>query len=86
MEPGEVYWVRYLAELVGVNYRSIQPWLYSAGNCRGLRGLVEKCRNRDFVRSLSPWEHMGGVECEPRYLWRLTPAGERARELALMLE
>jgi hypothetical protein len=85
MEQGQGYGVRDLAEPVGVNYRSIQPWLYTAGNCRGLRGLVE-CRNRDFVRSLSPWEYMGGEECEPRYLWRLTPAGERARELALILE
>jgi hypothetical protein len=29
---------------------------------------------------------MAGVECEPQFLWGLTEAGERARELALLLE
>jgi hypothetical protein len=86
MEPGDWYSVRELAELVGVNYRSIQPWIYGAGNCRGLGGLIQKGRNAAFVRPLSSWQHMGGLECEPRYLWRLTHAGERARELALILE
>jgi hypothetical protein len=86
MHPGEWYAVRELAELVGVSYRSIQPWLCGAGRCRGLGGLVQKGRNAAFVRPLSPWEHLSGQECEPRYLWRLTQAGERARELALILE
>jgi hypothetical protein len=86
MEPGEGYGVRDLAELLGVNYRSVQPWLYGAGNCRGLRVLVEKCRNRDLVRSLSRWEHMSGMECEPQFLWRLTRAGEHARAVILLLE
>jgi hypothetical protein len=36
---------------------------------------------------LSSWEHMGATEqYEPQFLWRLTPTGEEARELALTLE
>jgi hypothetical protein len=41
MEPGDWYSVRELAELLGVNYRSVQPWLSGAGRCRGLGGLVQ---------------------------------------------
>jgi hypothetical protein len=86
MEPGEDgYALRDLTELLGVHRNSVKPWLYGAGG-RRLVGLVEKCRNRAFRGRLDPWALMGGVECEPKFLWRLTKAGERARELALMLE
>jgi hypothetical protein len=87
MEPGEEgYALRDLTELLGVHRNSVKPWLYGAGG-RRLAGLVEKCRNRAFKgRRLDPWALMSGVECEPEFLWRLTKEGERARELALMLE
>jgi hypothetical protein len=86
MEPGEDgYALRDLTELLGVHRNSVKPWLYGAGG-RRLVGLVEKCRNRAFRGRLDPWALMGRIECEPEFLWRLTKAGERARELALMLE
>jgi hypothetical protein len=86
MEPGEEgYALRDLTELLGVHRNSVKPWLYGAGGQR-LVGLVEKCRNRAFRGRLDPWALIGGVKCESKFLWRLTKAGERARELALMLE
>jgi hypothetical protein len=86
MEPGEEgYALGDLTELLGVHRNSVKPLLYGAGG-RRLVGLVEKCRNRAFKARLDPWTLMSGVKCEPEFLWRLTKAGERARELALMLE
>ena len=85
MEPGQWYGLRDLTEALGVHRNSVKPWLYGAGG-RRLVGLVQKGRNADFKGRLDPWALMGGVECEPRFLWRLTAAGERARELALLLK
>jgi hypothetical protein len=85
MEPGEWYGLRDLTEALGVHRNSVKPWLYGAGS-RRLVGLVQKGRNRDFKGRLDPWALMGGVECEPQFLWGLTEAGERARQLALLLE
>ena len=85
MEPGEWYGLRDLTEALGVHRNSVKPWLYGAGS-RRLVGLVRKGRNRAFKGRLDPWALMAGVECEPEFLWGLTEAGERARELALLAE
>jgi hypothetical protein len=85
MEPGQWYAVRDLTEALGVHRNSVKPWLYGAGG-RRLVGLVQKGRNRAFQGRPGPWALMGGAEYEPEFLWGLTEAGERARELALMLE
>ena len=78
--------LRDLTEALGVHRNSVKPWLYGAGR-RRLVGLVQKGRNADFKGRLDPWALIGSVAaCEPRFLWRLTAAGERARELALLLK
>ncbi len=85
MERGEWYSLRDLTEALGVHRNSVKPWLYGAGSRRRV-GLFQKGRYAGFKGRLDPWALMSGVECEPEFLWRLTQRGERARELALLLE
>lgn len=76
MEPGEWYAAADLSKLSGCEYaKSILPHDMQ----RPGREWVEKGANADY----NGWQRASRI---PKFLWRLTPSGEAARELLIMLD